>query len=163
MQGNREQPQKPDSSPLHRFDVALSRVKIWKLIPVLLVPIIVWVCIQEVRGVLPNGSLSSESYQAGYAILLATVIGWWLAVVPRPYSYSVRATMGRPLTFSDCKMLTVVALGLAYVLFLQLLPLGDILRAASGGGVSTLRLSGLDPGRWLHFVVRGWRALGAPL
>ncbi len=37
-----QQPLNPGSSQLQPFDVALSRVRMWKLIPVALLPFLVW-------------------------------------------------------------------------------------------------------------------------
>ncbi len=178
-----EQPQNLGSSPLQRFELALSRVKTWKLIPALLVPIVLVAGIQEVLGVAPDlaADPSSESYQVAMLIAPAALLGWWLAVVPRPYAYSVRATMGRPLTLSDCKLVAMVALALICLRFLEIVKVWDLVQEASSGRVYVIGLSGLDTAYGVALVLpvivaplveelvfrgtlfRGWRVRWSPV
>ncbi len=176
-----QQPLNPASSPVQHFEVALSRVRTWKLIPVVLVPIVVLACIQEGRGVSPDAEVTSAYYQVGLTIMMAALLGWWLAVVPRPYSYSVRATMGRRLTLAGCKLVMVAALSLSCLRFLGIAKVGNLLRTASSGGVYVIKLTGIDPSHGVALALlvvvtplveevvfrgalfRGWRVRWSPV
>ncbi len=111
--------------------------------------------------------------------MIVAVVGWWLAVVPRPYSYSVRATIGRPLTLARCKLVMVAALALSCLSFLEMANVWKLLRTASTGGVYVIGLPGLDPTREAAFFIsvvtplveelifrgalfRGWRVRWSP-
>lgn len=171
-----DQPLNPVSFPPQSFEGRLSRVRAWTLIPVVLGPTLAWGFIQHGRGV-----SDYVSHQVTSAILNAALLGWWLAVAPRPYSHSVRATMGQPLNFAGCKLVMVAALGASCLGFMEAVKIWDLLREASSGGVYTIGLTGLDPANWvaLLFAVvvaplleelvfrgvlfRGWRVRWSPV
>lgn len=165
-----------DSSP-QSFDGRLSRLKAWTLLPVALGPLLAWAFIEQGRGV-----SDYVSRQLTSAILNAALLGWWLVLAaPRPYS--VRATLGRPLSLAGYGHVLVASLGVLCLGFMDMLGRhsGELLQAASSGATYTIGLTGPDPANLvaLSFSVvvaplveelvfrgalfRGWRIRWSPL
>jgi len=98
-------PSTPPPAP-QSFEERISQVRLWTLIPVLLVPLVAWAAVIK-----SDVAISPAAARGAWMLLtFAFALGWWiLKAAPRPCS--VRATLGRPLDARGWGALAAALLG----------------------------------------------------
>ena len=114
----------------------LSPVRVWTVVPSVLLPLIAWDQLGSYSGL-----SEVASRRVGDLILWASAFGWWLLkAAPRPYS--LRASLGRPLDLTGWGIVTLAMLGSTSICIAWWISwyCRDILRVASTTGAYTFHL-----------------------
>jgi membrane protease YdiL (CAAX protease family) len=122
--------------PRHSFEERISSVRVWTVLPAVLLPVIAW----DQLGPHTGGS-EVASPPFGDLILWASAFAWWfLMAAPRPYS--LRASLGRPLDLAGWRIVALALFGDTGVRMVWWLSwyCRDIFQVASTTGAYTFHL-----------------------
>jgi membrane protease YdiL (CAAX protease family) len=131
-----EQSVKSERPKQQSYEDRISRVRLWTVIPAVLLPLVAWkTLVRHLEVSEPASRLVGELLVWGFAI------GWWLLkAAPRPYS--VRASLGRAPDLAGWGVVAWALFGNTSVRIIWWIAwyCRDILQVASASGAYTFRL-----------------------